>query len=118
MIEAGTTGRPAFPFLVLGKVVGLRDAGGRPDGGWTFARVQVAADPTVPVADKVRVRFWREFPGVGSSSSFEFETGYRYGIVARRSEEGHLKFDGACGQTKRLGSERFRELVRLARGSA
>jgi hypothetical protein len=115
MIELNATGRPAFPILALGKVDGVRDAGGRPGGGWAFARVLVAADPIAPVGDVVRIRFWREFPGTGSSGTFEFVLGDRYAVVARRTDEGHLKFDGGCGQTKQLGRARFQELVHLAR---
>jgi len=61
------------------------------------------------------VRFWRNYPGVGSSVEFEFKRDGHYAVIARRLEDGTFRSDGGCGQSRRLKRERFRELVRYVR---
>ena len=115
MIDQGTTGHDDHPIMLLGAVADWYDLGGRPGGGRAIARLAVAEHPvgTAPLISDVRFR--REYPGVGSSFEFEFKRDGRYVVIARRLDDGTFAFDGACGQSRRLSRERFRELVRYAR---
>ena len=115
MIDQGTTGHDGYPIMLLGAVADWYDVGGRPGGGRAIARLAVAEHPvgTAPLVSDIRFR--RNYPGVESSDEFEFKRDGRYVVIARRLDDGTFAFDGACGQTRRLNRERFRELVRYAR---
>ena len=115
MIDDGTTGESRFPILLLGIVRAHRDLGGDPDGGTTIARVQVVERPLGFAPSTARVRFWKAPPGVGVSANLELDVGRRYALVSRHRDDGTFGFDGACGESRRLNPERFRELVRYAR---
>lgn len=115
MIDAGTTGEPRFPLLILGRVVGHRDLGGDPKGGDTIARVEVVEHPIGDGPRFARVRFWKPPPGVWLEDNLELAVDRRYGLVARHRDDGTFTFDGACGESRRLHHDRFRELVRYAR---
>ena len=115
MIDADTTGEPRFPLLILGRVVGHRDLGGDPRGGDTIARVEVVEHPVGYGPRVARVRFWKAPPGVGAGENLELTIGGRYGLVARQRDDGTFGFDGACGESRRLNHDRFRELVRYGR---
>jgi hypothetical protein len=115
MIRDETTGEERFPVLLLGIVVANRDFGGDPDGGRTIARVRIVEHPVGSAPGIARVRFWKTPPGVGVSANLELEVGGRYALVARRLDDGSFRSDGACGESRRLNRERFRELVRYAR---
>lgn len=113
MIDKGTTGKDRFPAMILGVGDGIVDRGGGP-GGRSIARLAVVDHPVGFASPVARVRFWRDPPGMGTFPNFEFGPHGRYVVLARRLDDGSLKFDGACGQTRRLNRERFRGLVRYA----
>jgi hypothetical protein len=115
MIDQGSTGTEDFPVMFLGVVASWYDLGGRAGGGHAIARLAVAEHPVGYAPLVSDVRFWRNYPGVSSSDEFEFKRDGRYAVIARHREDGTFRFDGACGQTRRLNRERFRELVRYAR---
>ena len=115
MIDLDTTGDDDFPVLFLGIVAAWHDLGGRPGGGRALARLAVAEHPVGRAPQVADVRFRRDYPGVGGSGTFEFRRDGRYAVVARRLADGAFRFGGACGQTRRLNRDRFRELVRYAR---
>jgi hypothetical protein len=99
--------------MIIGRAMTIRDPGRR--GGDVTAVVKVWAHPTGFVPDVARVRFWRPPPNTGVSENFEFTAGTRYVIIARHRHDGAYSFDGACGQTKAVGLQRYRDLLRLAR---
>jgi hypothetical protein len=115
MIDQDTTGHDDYPIMFLGAVADWHDVGGRPGGGRAIARLAVAEHPVGSAPLVSDVRFWRNYPGTGSSDEFEFKRDGRYVVIARRLDDGTFAFDGACGQSRRLNRERFRELVRYAR---
>ncbi len=115
MIDQATTGRDDFPTMFLGAVADWYDVGGRPGGGRAIARLAVAEHPVGSAPLVSDVRFRRNYPGTASSDDFEFKRDGRYVVIAHRLDDGTFAFDGACGQTRRLNRERFRELVRYAR---
>jgi len=115
MIDQDTTGDDGFPVLLLGIVASWHDLGGQPGGGPAIARVAVAEHPVGRAPLVSDVRFRRDAPGVTGSGSFEFKRDGRYAVVARRLADGTFRFDGACGQTRRLNRDRFRALVRYSR---
>jgi hypothetical protein len=49
------------------------------------------------------------------SDNFAFRDGRRYAVVAVRRDDGKFRFDGACGQTRRLTPEQLRRLLLLTR---
>ncbi len=114
MIDQRTTGKARYPVMFLGVVSSLKDMGGDPDGGRTVARLEVVEHPAGYAPAEARVRFWQDLPG-SQSFRFEFRHGGRYVVIARRLDDGSFKSDDACGQTKRVDRETFRELVRYAR---
>ena len=113
MIDQRTTGKDRFPVMFLGVVSSLTDRGD-PGGGRTIARLVVVEPPAGYVPEEARVRFWQDLPG-SQSFRFEFRSGGRYVVIARRLDDGSFRSDDACGQTKRVDRETFRELVRYAR---
>ncbi len=113
MIDQGTTGEDRFPLMFLGVGQSLRDMGGDPGGGRTVARLEVVEHPVGYAPAEARVRFWQDLPG-SESFRFEFKSGSRYVVIARRLDDGSFRSDGTCGQTKRVDRETFRELVRYA----
>jgi hypothetical protein len=115
MIDQDTTGHDDYPTMFLGAVADWYDVGGRPGGGRAIARLAVAEHPVGSAPLVSDVRFWRNYPGTGSSDEFEFKRDGRYVVISRRLDDGTFAFDGACGQSRRLNRERFRELVRYAR---
>jgi hypothetical protein len=115
MIDAETTGETDFPVLLLGIVAGWEDLGGRPGGGEAIARVAVAEHPVGFAPLVSDVRFFRNYPGSSSSFEFELREDRAFALVAHRQPDGTFEFDGACGESRRLNRERFRELVRYAR---
>jgi hypothetical protein len=115
MIDQDTTGHDDFPIMFLGAVTDWYDLGGKPGGGRAVARLAVAEHPVGSAPLVSDVRFWRNYPGVGSSGEFELKRDGRYVVIARRLDDGTYAFDGACGQSRRLNRERFRDLVRYAR---
>ena len=114
MIDQGTTGEDRYPVMFLGVGRSLRDIGGDPGGGLTVARLEVVEHPVGYAPAEARVRFWHDLPG-SESFRFEFRSGRRYVVVARRLDDASFRFDGDCGETKRVDRETFRELVRYAR---
>ena len=114
MIDQDRTGKDRFPIMVLGVGDAIVDRAGGP-GGRSIARLRVVDHPVGFASPVARVRFWRDPPGMGTWPNFEFGPHGRYVEIARRLDDGSLKFDGACGQSRRLNRERFRELVRYAR---
>lgn len=115
MIDQRITGKDRYPVMFLGVVSSLKDRGGDPDGGRTFARLEVVEHPAGYAPPEPRVRFWREFSDQGTLYRFQFRHGGRYVVIARRLDDGSFRSDGTCGQTKRVDRETFRELVRYAR---
>jgi hypothetical protein len=115
MIDAETTGEPRYPSLALVVVISHRDLGGRPNGGPTIARVEVVEHPVGFVGRTVRVHFSTAPPRMGVWPSFELKVDGRYALVLRRLADGTHRFDGPCGESRRLNRERFRDLVRYAR---
>ena len=113
MILQGRTGVNGYRILLLGQVAAIKDLGGK-KGGWTIAKLAVAAHPAGWGPLVSRVRFWRNPPGVSSGENLDFHTGRRYAVVARHREDGAFRSDGACGQTSELSHERFLRLVELA----
>ena len=96
MIDAETTGEPAFPSLALAVVVSHRDLGGRPNGGPTIARVEVVEHPVGFVGRMAGIHFWKIPPRMGVSPSFELKVDGRYALVVRRLDDGTYRFDGPC----------------------
>ncbi|MGH2630156.1 MAG: hypothetical protein ACRDHI_06320 [Actinomycetota bacterium] len=115
MIGQETTGNAAYPVMFLGIVESWRDLGGRPEGGKALARLSVAAHPAGWAPLMSVVHFVRQYPGVSFPGAFEFKTDGRYVVLGRRMDNGTFRFDGPCGQSKRMNHDRFRELVRYAR---
>jgi hypothetical protein len=115
MIDTETTGESDFPLLFLGVVVAHRDLGGRPNAGYTIARVAVVEHPVGFAPHETGVRFWKAPPRVGVSENLELKVDGRYALVARRLDDGTFRFDGACGESRRLNRDRFHDLVRYAR---
>ena len=97
MIDQDTTGQDDYPIMFLGVVADWYDVGGRPGGGRAIARLAVAEHPAGNAPLVSDVRFWRNYPGVGSSFEFEFKRDGRYVVIARRLDDGTFAFDGACG---------------------
>jgi len=115
MIDQRITGKDRYPVMFLGVVSSLKDRGGDPDGGRTFARLEVVEHPAGYAPPEPRVRFWREPPDQPPFYRFQFRAPGRYVVIARRLDDGSFRSDGTCGQTKRVDRETFRELVRYAR---
>lgn len=113
MIDQGTTGDEAFDRMIIGRVVRVRDRG--EIGGTATAFVAVKAHPTGHVPDVARVRFHENPPGVWGEHTLEFRPGQRWVIIAARLDGGRYGHDGDCGQTQRVGVDRYRELVAYAR---
>ena len=114
MIDQGTTGENRYPIMFLGVGRSLQDMGGDPGGGRTVARLEVVEHPVGYAPAEARVRFWQDLPG-SESFRFEFRPGGRYVVIGRRLDDASFRFDGDCGETKRVDREMFRELVRYAR---
>ena len=115
MIDAGATGEPRFPALVLGVVVERRDLGGDPHGGDTLARLAVVEHPVGFTSSLIWVRYWKAPPGVGMAENLELRVDGRFALLVRRLDDGTFDSDGYCGESRRLNHDRFRELVRYAR---
>jgi len=115
MIDQETTGIVAYPVMFLGIVASWHDLGGRPGGGKALARLAVAAHPAGWAPVMSAVHFVRQYPGAALPGAVEFKTDGRYVVLGRRMDKGTFRFDGACGQSRRLNRDRFRELVRYAR---
>jgi hypothetical protein len=113
MIRSGTTGDPPFDTVFLGRVRAIRDPGER--GGDAIARFSVRAHPVGWAPHRSRVRFYRPGRGEGLSDNFEFREGRRYAVVAVRRDDGKYRFDGECGQTRRVSQDQLRKLLRLTR---
>lgn len=115
MIDQETTAKAAYPVMFLGVVSSWKDLGGPPGGGKALARLAVAAHPAGWAPLMSEVHFVRQYPGVVASWEFEYKINARYVVLGRRMNNGTFRFDGPCGQSKRLNHDRFRELVRYAR---
>ena len=111
------TGVDGYDVMILGKAVDIRDVRGRP-GGRTLAKLAVASTPVGSAPLVTRVSFYRPPPGVAVGEHFEFHRGRWYVVIAAHLDGGGFAFDGACGQTRSLGHDRFRSLVRLAEDSS
>ena len=102
--------------MLLGKVVTTEDAGGE-RGGDTIAKLAVAAHPVDFAPLVARVHFYNPPPRVSIPGNFLFRDGHKYVVIARRLDNGSFRFDSVygCGQTQKVGNERFRHLLSLAR---
>lgn len=112
MIRRGTTNDDYFHRMIIGRVVTIRDPGD--EGGDAVAVVAVGAHPTGFVPLVARVHFYKPPPGTGISENIEYAPGERWVIIARHKHDGSYAHDGGCGQTRRLTTDRFRQLTRLA----
>ncbi len=116
MIRRGTTGKPRFDHLFLGRVRAVRDLDDEP-GGDAIATVTVRAHPVGFAPHRTRVHTWVNPPGMGGAVDITLEAGRRYAVVAHRLGDGSFRNDGICGQTRRISAGTMRRLLALARRS-
>jgi hypothetical protein len=113
MIVQGRTGEAPFRYLLLGRVISIRDLGGDP-GGRMMAKVAVAAHPLGFAPLISRVRFERPAPGDEGYGYIHIRRGDRYAMVAKKLRDGSFTIVSICGPTHELSRHRFAALVRLS----
>ena len=114
MVVQGRTGVPDRPYLLLGRVIEVRDHMG--PGGPAVARLRVWASPAGHTGTYVRVRFQIDKPnGPVVPGEMNYRKGKRYAVVAHRLDDRSFVDDAPCGATRLLGLVKFKHLLRLAR---
>jgi len=116
MIHKKRTGVHHYPVMFLGKVVTVKDVGGR-RGGDTIARLAVAAHPVGFAPLVSRVHFYTPPPRIGVEDNLEFKRHQRYVVIAHRRKDGTFDFDGGCGQTRAVSRHAFQKLRQMARNA-
>lgn len=115
MIRQETTGDNKYPVMFLGKVVRLKDLGGKPRGE-TIAKLAVAEHPVGFAPLISSVHFYRP-PNGGPliPGQLQFEPRKFYVVIAARRTDGSFDTQLLCGDTRRVSKSKFYSLARFAR---
>lgn len=120
MIDSHRTDSSRYDTFFLGKVAAIKDVDPGP-GGDKIAKLAIAASPVGYAPLVTRVQFWKPRPPrpgeptPGGIGDVVYKRGHFYGVVGHRLADGSFSDDGLCGDSRRLPSDRFRELVGDAR---
>jgi hypothetical protein len=113
MIAHDTTWDPAYPIMILGRVIKTRDLGGAP-GGWSHAILRAHAHPIGAAPRMSKIKFWSNEGGLVIEDKIQFTVGVRYVVIARRASDGVFRSDEGCGRTSLKALVPFQRLVRFA----
>ncbi|MEO8328788.1 MAG: hypothetical protein ABI586_02170 [Candidatus Nanopelagicales bacterium] len=115
MIAKHRTGERGYHNMFLGKVVRIKDVGGKPKGN-TIAKLAVAEHPVGFAPLVARVHYYRRQPQEGViPGEFRFERRGFYVVIADRRHDGSFDVQQLCGDTTSVSRERFYSLARFAR---